>query len=141
MDLKFPKPQSAPKKPKPLKRSTPMRSVSRKKAAHRASEEGKAGLAHMERVRGLPCVICYHWGMVPAGRIVAHHVFHGRFSQGRADDLLTIPLCCGHHNQDEPGEYPSTHIPIHHQKATWVELYGEDHTWMPWVQDMLEAQQ
>lgn len=138
--LIFPKPQPKAKTPKPLERNTPMKRVSDKRRAYRASDEGQAGLDHMDKVRMLPCAICYHFGYEPVGRIVAHHVFHGRYSQGKVSDFLTIPLCAAFHNQDDPSvlEYPPEYLPIHHAKAKWAARFGEDHEFLAWTLDMIE---
>ena len=42
---------------------------------------------HMARVAALPCVCCGAWP------VECHHVICGRYSQRRAPDTHTIPLC------------------------------------------------
>lgn len=135
MTLMFPKPTPNPKGRKLMKKR------SDKTVARKASAEGKLADQHMAKVAELPCVICALYGMKPAGRTVVHHVFHVRFSQAKANDMAVIPLCCGHHNHDEPGEYPDTHIPIHHAKKTWADTYGPDYRFLPWVEDMLKSRE
>ena len=138
MTLLFPKPTKTG--PKPRKR---MKAVSDKRAAYLASRERQADLAHMAKVAQLSCAICFHHGLRPVGRVVVHHVISGRYSQAKAPDTHTIPLCSAHHNHDDPSvaEYPSTHIPIHHNKAEWERLYGPDTDYLPWVLDQIKRNQ
>lgn len=99
----------------PLKRgSKPMRKVSKKRAAHRASKDGQAGLAYMGAVKQLPCCIC---GAPPPSD--AHHCFHDRYGALKENDFLTIPLCKLDH-QDGPEA-------IHKIKRTWREMHGPDY--------------
>lgn len=70
-----------------------------------------AGKRYMDRVRDLPCCICGAW---PSS---AHHVIVGRFSQSKASDMDTIPLCYQHH-QGAGG--------IHTNQTAWVERHGPD---------------
>ena len=111
---------------KPLRR-VPMRKVSKKRAARRASKQGQAEAAHMARVKQLPCVICHRPG--PSD---AHHVIHDRYGSRKASDLHVIPLCKRHH-QDGPDA-------IHNGKETWREKYGADHEYLPVVADMLAGE-
>lgn len=46
---------------------------------------------HMERVAGLPCVICGLYG------VQLHHIREGQGAAQRAPDCLVIPLCWSHH--------------------------------------------
>lgn len=119
MGLKAPKPEP--------KRYRGMRQVSAKKAAHKASAEGKAGREHMARVKALPCVICGRPG--PSD---AHHVFHGRYGTRKASDMHVISLCKIHH-QDGPDA-------IHNGKASWAAKYGFDYEYLPVVADMLAGE-
>ena len=75
--------------------------------------------AHMAKVAQLPCVIC---GYRP---VQVHHCIHGRHSQRRASDTETIPLCMTHHDE------------LHAGKALWAARYGEDHSYLPRVAEML----
>ena len=72
--------------------------------------------------------------MVQLSRTTVHHVFHGRYSSAREDDEKTIPLCDGHHQ----GEFDTSKIAIHREKARWAELYGEDYTYLPEINRRLE---
>lgn len=81
---------------------------------------------HLSRVKQLPCVICRKHG--PSD---AHHVFCGRFGSSKASDFEVIPLCKAHH-QEGPDA-------IHNCKASWVEKYGEDHKYLPLVDQWLRS--
>lgn len=117
----------------PLARKTPMRPVSPKRRAYRASNEGKAGLAHMARVRSLPCVICHEWGMVQTTPTEAHHVIHGRYSARKAPDTMTIPLCAEHHRESgDPRK-----VALHASPSLWKRHHGEDTRWLSWVEHRL----
>jgi hypothetical protein len=70
-----------------------------------------AGKAHMAKVAKFPCVIC---GARP---VEVHHVISGRYSQRKASDLDTIPLCWNHHQGPEG---------IHTDKALWEAKHGPD---------------
>jgi hypothetical protein len=73
-----------------------------------------ASRRYMGEVKSLPCVIC----QAPPPS-VAHHCIHGRFSQRRASDYDTIPLCWGHHDAASP-------IGLHTDKRRWRYQYGPD---------------
>lgn len=118
---------------KPLRARKPIKKVSDKRRAYRQSPEGKAGLAHMARVRSLPCLICMEWGMRQTTPTEAHHVIHDRFATRKANDLHTIPLCSEHHR--ESGDPDKT--ALHAAPSKWKRLYGADHDWLPKVADML----
>ena len=66
--------------------------------------------AHMEEVRGLPCVVCVRLGLVQTTHTEAHHIKRdpetGRvLGRGqKAPDTHTIPLCVRHHREGAPGE-------------------------------------
>ena len=91
------------------------------------AERGTANArAHLARVKQLPCVIC-----CSPGPSDAHHVFCGRFGSTKASDFEVIPLCKAHH-QDGPDA-------IHNGKASWVEKYGEDHKYLPLVEQWLRG--
>jgi len=95
-------------------RGKPMRKVSKKRQAKRASPEGQAALQYMQAVKQLPCCVCGKPG--PSD---AHHVIHDRYGTARVSDWNTVPLCKAHH-QDGPEA-------IHNGKATWREKHGPDH--------------
>lgn len=85
----------------------------------------KAGLAHMARVKMLPCVICRSY---PPND--AHHVYHGRYGTMKASDFETIPLCKSCH-QTGP-------LSVHQAKETWEELHGPDWGFLPLVRAWLD---
>ena len=78
----------------------------------------------LHRIKQLPCVICK--APPPSD---AHHCIHDRYSQAKAPDKETIPLCKPHH-QDGPDA-------IHNGKETWRKKYGPDHGYLKEVDDML----
>lgn len=77
----------------------------------------------MARVAQLPCVICGAWP------VEVHHVICGRYSQRKASDMETIPLCVAHHRIGPEA--------IHAGKRSWVERFGEDVSYMSVVAEML----
>lgn len=79
----------------------------------------KRNKAHMARVATLPCVICARHP------VQVHHCIHGRYSQARAPDEMTIPLCVDCHNE------------LHADKAEWEEANGPDHGFLPEVRRQL----
>jgi hypothetical protein len=100
---------------KPLSRKTPLRPVSAKRRAAKASPEGKAGKAHMALVAQLSCVIC------DTRPVHVHHVIHKRYSTRRAPDTDTIPLCRACHDE------------LHAGKETWAAKHGPDYGFLPAV--------
>lgn len=72
-------------------------------------------MAHMGRVAQLPCVIC------SAQPVQVHHCIHGRYSQRRASDHETIPLC------------PACHDDLHRYPSAWKRAHGEDRSYLPRV--------
>jgi hypothetical protein len=105
---------------KPLTRKTPLRPVSPKRRAHKASAEGQAGRDYMADVARLPCVICASWP------VHVHHVIHGRYSTRRAPDTGTIPLCRACHDD------------LHRDKAAWATRHGPDYSHIPAVRDAVK---
>lgn len=85
----------------------------------------KAARDHMARVAALPCVCC---GATP---VEVHHVCSGRFSQSKASDFDTLPLCYEHH-RGAAG--------IHTDKAKWEADFGPDTDYLPVVRDMLAGE-
>lgn len=116
MTLLFPKPQKAAKQSLRQKR-------------------GMIDLGHMERVARLPCCICWEHGTAQTDPTEVHHVICGRYSRIKADDTMTISLCRSHHN----GGNDPYKIAIHRNKRAWVEAYGHDTDWIPWVHRALET--
>lgn len=85
----------------------------------------KAARDHMARVASFPCVCCGYWP------VEVHHCISGRFSQAKASDFETIPLCFAHHRGAEG---------IHTNKRQWEATYGADTDYLPAVRDMLAGQ-
>ena len=85
----------------------------------------KAGRDYMARVKMLPCVIC---GAAPPSD--AHHIICDRFGTTKASDFETIPLCKNHHQVGPDA--------IHNGKASWVEKYGPDHSYLNMVKQQLD---
>lgn len=110
----------------PIKRKKPLRKVSAKRKAHRASKAGQDGLAYMQAVKSLPCAVC---GASPPSDV--HHVIHDRYGSRKASDFETIPLCKAHH-QNGPDA-------IHNGKETWREKYGPDHGYIARTKNQIEA--
>lgn len=68
--------------------------------------------AHMARVAAMPCAICGFWP------VHVHHRWVGRFSQRKASDLETMPLCQRHHDE------------LHRDASAFIERYGKTETAM-----------
>jgi len=78
----------------------------------------------LARIKQLPCAVC---NAPPPSD--AHHCIHDRYSQAKAPDSMTIPLCKACH-QDGPDA-------IHNDKAAWRAKHGPDHGYLAMVDDML----
>ncbi len=91
----------------------------------------------MARVAKLPCVICYEYGMQQKSRTTVHHCIHGRYGTRKAPDTMVIALCEGHHQ----GNFDASKIAIHRQPKKWREEYGDDTSWLSWVENQLGADQ
>ncbi len=86
LGLKADKPAKWPRK------AIPKQSAKRK--AYMASDARVDGLAHMEKVAGLPCIVCC------ARPVEVHHATKPR------DDMKVLPLCPPHHRREfGPGAY------------------------------------
>ncbi len=88
---------------------------------------------YLKRVRELPCVICEAFGMPQLSPTTAHHPICGRYGTRRAPDRAAIPLCDGHHQ----GDFDTSKIAIHRDRALWVDWYGEDTDFVAITQDKL----
>lgn len=103
--------------PKPRK-ALPKQSAKRR--AYMASDDRKAGLVHMGKVKMLPCICC---GSPPPSH--AHHVT----GDGKLrDDMRVLPLCYDCHQG--PNGY-------HNAKAKWVSKYGPDYLMLDDVSRMM----
>jgi hypothetical protein len=80
--------------------------------------KAKRDPARLAAVAKLACVIC---GSRP---VQVHHVICGRYSQRKAPDSMTIPLCHFHH-LGAGG--------IHQDKAAWQAAHGPDYGFLPLV--------
>jgi hypothetical protein len=90
------------------------------------SQRGTAsGKKRMALVASLPCVIC---GAPPPSQ--CHHCISGRYSQRKAPDAMTVPLCYNHHLGAEG---------IHTNKAAWERLHGPDTGFLPLVDRLLSS--
>ena len=108
----------------PLTARTPVRKVSKKRAAHRASRAGKDEMAYMAAVKEHPCIVCRRMG--PSD---AHHCIHGRYGARKPSGYKTIPLCKWCH-QDGPEA-------IHRGKRSWEEKHGPDYSYIGQVRAQL----
>lgn len=102
-----------------MKRS-PIRKQSKKRIAYRASKAGKDALAHMGRVKELPCVCC---GAHPPNE--AHHCRSDGMSR---DDMKVIPLCYECHR----GQYG-----YHLSPKSWHDDHGPDYGFLGYVWETL----
>jgi hypothetical protein len=93
-----------PKKPKGPRKPIPRQSAKRK--AYLASDARVEGLAHMERVAALPCLVCGAWP------VEVHHEDTPR------SDFNVLPLCPPHHRREfGPGAY-------HYSPKAFYALHG-----------------
>ncbi len=84
--------------------------------------KAKKDPARLAAVARLPCIIC-------GGRPVeVHHCISGRYSQRKAPDSMTIPLCHFHH-LGAGG--------IHQDKAAWQAAHGPDYAFLPLVDRLI----
>ena len=81
--------------------------------------------AYMAWVATQRCVCCGAWA------VQVHHCISGRFSQRKASDRDTIPLCWNHHLGPEG---------IHTNKRLWEETYGPDTDYLPIMADLYAGQ-
>lgn len=106
--------------PKATKRKT-MRRISRKRAAYLASDERKAGKAHMANVAMLHCLVCGAWP------VEVHHEGSPR------SDMRVLPLCPRHHRREfGPGAY-------HYSKRAFYDLHGSSDALLARVDQLLAA--
>lgn len=89
--------------------------------------------SRLSAVAALPCCICAEYGMSQASPTQVHHCICGRHSTAKAPDSMTIPLCEGHHQ----GNFDTSKIAIHRDRAAWVEAYGNDTDWISWTENNL----
>jgi len=90
--------------------------------------------AYLRAVRGLPCCICGGFGFQQTSPTAAHHPICDRHSFEKVPDREAIPLCEGHHQ----GDFDTSKIAIHRDRALWVDHYGSDREYIAATQDKLE---
>ena len=90
---------------------------------------------HLHKVAQLPCAICTLHHLPQLSPTQVHHVIHNRFSFRRSGDDKTIPLCEGHHQ----GLFDTSKIALHKEPKLWREFYGDDHSYLEWVNRRLDA--
>lgn len=112
----------------------PMRKVSKKRAAYRASEQGQEDTEYLDKVRALPCVICHEWGLKQNSPTEAHHSKSGRYGSLKTSDKMAIPLCHSHHNKLRPYPGDEDKFGFHNAQATWERQFGMDYDWISWVE-------
>lgn len=113
LGLKVPKPPKKPRKRIPA--------ISAKRRAYLSSPERREGLAHMERVAALPCLICGYWP------VEVHHEGKPR------SDMRVLPLCAPHHRR----EFGST--AYHYSPRAFYEAHGSSEALLARVEAMLTA--
>lgn len=94
--------------------------------------KAKPDPAYLAKVRALPCCICEAFGEMQHTPTTAHHVIHGRFSQRKVPDRMTIPLCADHHQLGGNGK-----TALHSEPTKWKRLYGDDFDFIPATQDRI----
>lgn len=124
LGLKQPRAEKQPRKP--------MRKVSAKRAAYRASKEGKIASGHIAAVKSMPCVTCGKTGPSDAHHCRSqppdgekHHYRRLPAAGRRSSDFDTIPLC------------RSCHSARHEAPAVWVAAHGPDYGFLPLVRAAL----
>jgi hypothetical protein len=93
----------------------------------------KARPDYLEAVRGLPCIICQTWGETQTTPTEAHHPICDRHGTRKAPDVDALPVCHSHHT----GDFDSSKIAIHRDRAAWVDAYGSDREYIAATQAML----
>lgn len=88
---------------------------------------------YLAAIHSLPCAICFHFGMAQNSPTQAHHTICGRYSGRKTPDRQAIPLCEGHHQ----GDFDTSKLAIHRDKALWMEWYGPDTDFIAWTQDQI----
>lgn len=106
------------KQPKPGKKPRQRMRTKRRRVTAEKLDPG-----HMAQVAQLACVVC---GARP---VEVHHCISDRYSQAKAPDTETIPLCWNHHMGPDG---------IHSRKKWWVEQFGKDTDYLPIVEQALK---
>lgn len=84
--------------------------------------------ARLLRIKRMPCVVCNEPG--PSD---AHHLICGRYSQKRASDDDTIPLCKICHQWGP--------LSIHENKSAWIARNGPDYAFLLQVNEALQKEE
>ncbi len=88
------------------------------------ADKPKKDPARLAAIARMGCEIC---GARP---VQVHHCISGRYSQRKAPDSETIPLCWNHHLGPDG---------IHTDKTAWEALHGPDRGFLARVEKMLET--
>jgi len=110
--------QKAPKPPKKPRKALPRQS--KKRRAYLASDDRKAGLAHMQAVAGLCCLVCGVWP------VEVHHEGKPR------SDMRCLPLCAAHHRREFGAGA------LHYSPRAFYALHGDSETLLKRVEAMLQ---
>ena len=85
-------------------------------------EPAESDPAYLRKVRALPCIICWEYGLPQNSPSTAHHWIMGRGGNRKTPDREAIPLCDGHHQ----GTFDTSKVALHRNPAEWERLYGRD---------------
>lgn len=107
------------------------RAICRKGTKTAVSKAKGKDPAYMALVATLPCAICQNYGLTQLSRTQVHHCIHGRYSNLKVPDCMTIPLCEGHHM----GDFDTSKIAVHRCPADWKRAYGPDTDYISATQD------
>ncbi|KIC39388.1 DUF968 domain-containing protein [Leisingera sp. ANG-M7] len=97
--------------------------------------KAKKDSEYLRKVRAMPCCICESYGYTQISSTTAHHPICERHGGEKVPDHEAIPLCDGHHQ----GDFDTSKIAIHRDRALWVEWYGSDRDWIAPTQDRINA--
>ena len=124
LGLKKPRAEKQPRKP--------MRKVSAKRAAYRASKEGVSAKSHIAAVKAMACVVCGKAGPSDAHHCRSqppegdkHYYRQLPAASRKSSDFDTIPLCrCCHEAR-------------HNSPMEWLRANGPDYGFLPLVRAAL----
>lgn len=100
-------------------RRTPLRKVSAKKRAQKATERAAGALEHMAAVKALPCLVC---GSQP---VEVHHLPDPR------SDFRVVPLCPFHHRREYGAQA------YHYSRRNFNAIHGSDEQLLARTLEML----
>lgn len=104
-----------PRGPMGLKRPKEPEPRTKPKIKAKRKTKPAADKKHLTHIASLPCVICGYWP------VEVHHCISDRYSQRKAPDSETIPLCYNHHRGPEG---------IHTSKERWEAEHGKDYSFL-----------